>query len=1069
MGDSIALSMFESSGWSDKDITTSLHHASSNGHIAVMQGVLDSGANIDAVDCDGNTALHLAVTNGQKEAMDLLLDQKASESLLNHEESSPLHLAVRMGNAGLLEAFLAHPQVDLLAGSRTKSVLHIVAEDDNLIESAEIIINSQKFKETLLNFGATNNSFFRLTDEAGLTAVHLAVHRGSHKVLDLVLKTCKSVGLSIEQELKFLYSEDNGILIPILETVETGNVEVVKVLLRHGASPLKAIGKNAPALHFACLRGQLDIVKSMVQHSGSEILNYSDGYGKTPLHYAALAPLGSNAVLVYLLCMVNVKVDVTDEQERTPLHLAVQSKNLNSIKQLVDGNADLFLKDSQLLNILHYAVMTNCLDILKCLLLLPGVSRLIKERDTAGDTALHVALKMKANNFCVAMLDQCIFDIKDASGNSCIHVASATGNVTLLKEILKCPNYLKTLNEVNKEGESTLHLAAEGGHDKCIEILLDHGAFSQRCHKGMTAFFHACAKGNIACAKILLNHFQFNFQKDWTDSDGNTCLHFAARGMNASMVKFLLDMDSKICLNGDLQSFLEVAVVKGHVGLVMTALNHTRWQECLDCSSPIKTDHVMSKFIHCMPEAAKLVLDRSLDRAAVDRYHPEYWEKFNFKYLRLKQSCESPSSSSHTSNGRVNGVNEVNGVNVVAEVARDNPDVQVRNFGKRYSTVALLKEMMELGQENLVNHPVVKMYIKLKWRRYGIWVYASFFFLRALLAILVSVYTVLVIGPDRQSGPINATNTTTNDTRVVSLAAQVIRVGGLVLNLPLFAHLILVSTAIGFQCFNFVSNIANWIYALALISNFVFFLTPDPHAVLPAGALACFFSWMMVLIGLGFFSVFGIYIRMFIRITRTVFQVLVISLLLILAFSFAFYILIDTTPSFSKLRYSLVSVFFFMLGEFQQELFVSQDIEGELRYGELVFLFLFVISILLSIIMANLLIGLAVGDIEKIKKNASIERLQILILYFHQIDSTPLFKRYDVLSYVQYPNAPISRPRQVWRYIWRAAKEDVEYEESSASADSDYRVEDKMDCIIEHLEKLTHTVQRLQERQCQCK
>ena len=1059
MGDGIALSMFESSVWPDKDSTTPLHNASINGHVAVMQNLLDSGVDIDAVDCDGNTALHLAVTNGQREAVDLLLERKASNSFLNHEDSSPLHLAIRMGNAGLLEAFLTHPHVDLLVGSRKRTILHIIAEDDSLIKSAEIIMNSQKFKETLLNFGATGHSLFQKTNEAGLTPLHLAVHTGSHKVLDLMLKTCKSFGLSIEQELVFLYREDNSSFIPIQEAVEAGNVEVVKVLLRHGASPLKTIGKNPPTLHFACLRGRLDIVKSMVQYSGSEILNYRDCFGKTPLHYAVLAPLGNNAVLVYLLSMVNGMVDVTDEQGRTPLHQAVQAKKLNSIKQLVDGNANLFLKDIHLLNILHFAVMTKCLDILKSLLSLPGVSRLIKERDSAGNTAFHLAAKMKANDLCIAMLDQGIFNIKDASGNSYIHLASATGNVTLLKEILRCPNYLKALNEVNEVGESPLHLAAEGGHEKCIEILLDHGAFPQRCHKGMTAFFHACAKGNIACAKILLNHFPFNLQKDRADSDGNTCLHFAAHSTNASLIKFLLDIDSKISLNHNLQSFLEVAVVKGHVDVVMTTLHHRRWQECLDCSSP---DRIMSKFIHCMPEAVKLVLDRSLERADVDRYHPKYWEKFNFKYLRLKW-CENadssrPSSSPHTSNGGVNGV---------VELAGDNLNVQARSFGRRYSTVTLLKEMMELGQEKLVNHPVVKMYVNLKWRRYGVWVYTSFFFLRILLAILVSTYTVLVVDPDRQSASVNATVNGTREPPEVSLTAQIIRTGGLVLNFLLLLHLMLVSAAIGFHCFNFVSNIANWIYAFALISNFIFLLTPNPHTVQPAGAFACFFCWMMVLVSMGFFSVFGIYIRMFLRITRTVFQVLTISLFLILAFALAFYVLIDTDPSFSRLRYSLIRVFFFMLGEFQQELLVSQDIEGELRYGGFVFLFLFTAAILLSIIMANLLIGLAVGDIEKIKKNASIERLEILILYFHQIDSIPLFKRYDVLSYVRYPNAPTSRPRQVWRYIWRAAKEDVAYEE--LSADSDYSVarpmcvEEKMDCIIERLDKLTYTVQHLQE------
>lgn len=347
--------------------------------------------------------------------------------------------------------------------------------------------------------------------------------------------------------------------------------------------------------------------------------------------------------------------------------------------------------------------------------------------------------------------------------------------------------------------------------------------------------------------------------------------------------------------------------------------------------------------------------------------------------------------------------------------------------------------------------------------------YLFFFTLRLILAILVSVFAVLVFNPGRQLtlGRENLTDVTQpNGTAAVpseiSLSAQIIRIPALLLNLVLSVHLTLPILSEGLYIFNFIANASLWIFAFTMISNFVFLLTPNPLLFSSAAALACFFSWMMVLIALGFFDIFGIYVRMFLRITRSVIQVSFLSLVLILAFSFPFYLLVDSLPSLSILQYTLVTTFFYMLGDFQQDPLISKDIEGQLRNGGLVFLFIIVAVILLSIVMANLLIGLAVGDIEKIKKDASIEKKAILTKYLSHIDNIPILKRYHVQTYMRHPNAKVAVVRQLWRYFWRAAKEDAVTEEERHDSQGDGR--DQLDSIVERLDKLTTIVQLLKEQ-----
>ena len=81
-------------GGTDQEGCTLLHCASKNGHLQVMQHLIDRGIELEAVDKAGNTALHLAVANGQTEAMDLLLACGASSNVLNQAQDTPLHIAV---------------------------------------------------------------------------------------------------------------------------------------------------------------------------------------------------------------------------------------------------------------------------------------------------------------------------------------------------------------------------------------------------------------------------------------------------------------------------------------------------------------------------------------------------------------------------------------------------------------------------------------------------------------------------------------------------------------------------------------------------------------------------------------------------------------------------------------------------------------------------------------------------------------------------------------------------------------------------------------------------------------
>lgn len=66
---------------------------------------------------------------------------------------------------------------------------------------------------------------------------------------------------------------------------------------------------------------------------------------------------------------------------------------------------------------------------------------------------------------------------------------------------------------------------------------------------------------------------------------------------------------------------------------------------------------------------------------------------------------------------------------------------------------------------------------------------------------------------------------------------------------------------------------------------------------------------------------------------------------------------------------------------------------------------------------------------------------------------------------MKYPNAKVSKVRQVWRHMWRATKENVAISKEIEVIKSD-TTNTKLEDIMEQLDKLTTMVRVLQKEQC---
>lgn len=139
---------------------------------------------------------------------------------------------------------------------------------------------------------------------------------------------------------------------------------------------------------------------------------------------------------------------------------------------------------------------------------------------------------------------------------------------------------------------------------------------------------------------------------------------------------------------------------------------------------------------------------------------------------------------------------------------------------------------------------------------------------------------------------------------------------------------------------------------------------------------------------------------------RTLLKVLLLLFLFVLGFGSTFYLLMDDeTKSFSSFPYSMMTIFVMTLGELNYaDVLMPWDKHEYSTLSNVLFI-MFVLG--MPIIIMNMLVGLAVGDIDKIQENAVLDRyvMQVeLVLYMEETSPEWLRKKAHIAKYVEYPN-----------------------------------------------------------------
>lgn len=171
----------------------------------------------------------------------------------------------------------------------------------------------------------------------------------------------------------------------------SGNVDIMRLLLDHGAVVDIADSKNMRPLHYGSWQGHDGLVELLLLHHAD--VNQPASDGNTPLH---LASEHGHFCVVRKLLEAGADATLTNHHHRTPLDVACEFGRIRvvellldspTVQSLIDATPQLDNLDNERTTCLHLAARNGHVDIIK-LLLEAGVDI---NRQTLQGTCLHEA------------------------------------------------------------------------------------------------------------------------------------------------------------------------------------------------------------------------------------------------------------------------------------------------------------------------------------------------------------------------------------------------------------------------------------------------------------------------------------------------------------------------------------------------------------------------------------------------------------------------------------------------------------------------------------------------------
>lgn len=245
----------------EADSRTVLHAAAQAGRVEVVQLLIKKGANVNARTSKGCTPLHLAAGYGHAPAAAALLECGASLDATDDQGWTPLHHAARGGRTALIRLLLD-------AGA---SINALSTDLETPLHCACVSRICWAVEELLARGAAVDKQ-----DIKGRTPVHISASDGFLNIVQLLLDAKAPVD-----------ARDADGRTPLLEAAKCCQADVVQGLLQRGARADARDNSGNTAIHLVALgHHSIKDISGILQAPLRACINTRNNTGRTPLHIA---------------------------------------------------------------------------------------------------------------------------------------------------------------------------------------------------------------------------------------------------------------------------------------------------------------------------------------------------------------------------------------------------------------------------------------------------------------------------------------------------------------------------------------------------------------------------------------------------------------------------------------------------------------------------------------------------------------------------------------------------------------------------------------------------------------
>ncbi|XP_070189192.1 transient receptor potential cation channel subfamily A member 1 homolog isoform X2 [Littorina saxatilis] len=995
----------------DEDDLTPLHYAARYNFLGVVKLLVENGADVNRRGEDDVTPLHHAARYRREKHKKReptaeqnqdepglngipLLEQyeaefgQATESVISYLISkgadtnardiygqTPLHFAAMRGNEIACRDLLSIRGIEIEAQDKQGIAPLHMAAIHNQVEVAKMLIEA----------GAN----LRCIDLEQCTPLHYACAEGNMDLVQALFEAGAKTPEAWVMISNMVTDQDVEGSTCLHVAVDNGHYETAKTCLEKRAEVNRPRKHYMYPLHLAAMSGDIRIARLLVENSARiDVVNDEQA---TALHKAA----GLNHVeVVKFLVDRGARINRRDKDNYTPLLLAATYGHVETVELLVQKGADYTAVDKYDKTVIYLAAEENKLAVLEKLLSYPQLKRLINVTDQYDSTPLHIASQQGYLDVVKLLLENgADIDSKNEEEQTPVHLAAKFGRTNIVREIVRRDK--SVLNDEDENSNTALHLSAQFGHNKVAAILLELGAdVSARNYNQWTPLDLAASKGWTKTCSVLLEN---DAPVDPTDKNKVTPLHLAARYGHPRAVELLLDWEADVGLEDtEGQNCLDLAIENNHSNVAMRIINSDVWQQALRNSTedPVtgRIDTPMRKLIKKMPDVAERCFDRCLNYGQEKNpERPLYEITFNYEFLddtympwihaeyRKRMRSDDTSSMSDTSSlGSVFDEDDR-----LLPSAR--PYSSDSNFLKKNSPLYI---MVSSEREILLDHPLVTSLLNHKWNTFGRFFYYLSLFIYCIFLTFLTGYIVQTEPPQNygNDSAMLENNMCDNLTRTYSqhLFSQI----GTYVILALAAFNLLKEMLQIYQAklaYLGWTNLIEWttyITALLLVVSFNECQRTTGYRYewqWSLGAISVFLAWINLVLFIQKFPALGIYVVMFTDVLYTFAQFFAVFFLFIVAFAMAFYTVLQQQDPFTNVPKSLIKTSVMMIGEFEFDAIFNTPEENRVLYVTVSYIIFVAFLIIMSILLMNLLVGLAVDDIKAVQEQAALKRMAMQV------------------------------------------------------------------------------------------